>query len=184
MLTEPDSATFDIDEHQRLAALADYAVVEDFDDPEYDELVELTADLLRVPVATIAILDESQEWFKARVGTDVRRIPWQESFARHLLAAPEQVLAVADMTIDPRYATSVFVTGHPHLRSYLAAPIVSMSGMFLGALEVLDVTPRVWTEREIQHARTLSQVVETYLEFRKFTGSASGGLITPRGTIS
>ncbi|WP_196250804.1 GAF domain-containing protein [Cellulomonas sp. JZ18] len=163
----PDPAV-DLDERRRLEALAAYAVVEAFDEPEFNDLVALVGDLLKAPVATIGVLDESQEWFKARLGTDVRRIPREESFARHLLAEPDAPLAVEDMTADPRFATSAFVTGHPHFRSYLAVPVVSVDGTFLGTLEALDVVPRTWTEREIRHLRTLAQVLEAHLELRKF----------------
>ncbi|MEN1974647.1 GAF domain-containing protein [Cellulomonas sp. P4] len=175
MPTDPSVAVVDQDEARRLDALAQYAVVETFDEPEYDELVELLADLLHVPAATIAVLDASQEWFKARVGTDVRQIPREESFARHILAAPDAVLAVPDMAADPRFATSPFVAGYPGFRAYLGAPVVSLDGTFLGAIEALDLVPRVWTDREIKHAHTLAQVLETHLEFRRFTRDAARG---------
>lgn len=173
MSISPSVAAVDQDEARRLEVLAQYEVVETLDEPEYDELVELLADLLQVPAATIAVLDDSQEWFKARVGTDVRRIPREESFARHLLAAPDAVLAVPDMAADPRFASSPFVAGYPGFRAYLGAPVVSVDGVFLGAIEALDLRPRPWTDREIRHIHTLAQVLETHLEFRRFTRAAS-----------
>lgn len=63
----------------------------------------------------------------------------------------EGIIRLADVTKDPRYGQNApyfgMPTGHPPVRSYLAAPVISRTGAVLGGLFFGHVEPGIFTER-------------------------------------
>ena len=155
------------DEGERLEALDRYGVMHTFDEPEFDELVELACDLTGAPMATVSLLAQDEEWFKARFGMKMASVPRSHSFAALTMATPHQPLLVSDVALHPSMATNPFVTGAPGIRAYVGIPILTIDDQFLGAFEVLDTEPRDWSESEVRRLTILTHMVQAYLEMRR-----------------
>ena len=153
-------------ERQRLKALQGYGVLDTPAAPEFDRLVALAASIFEAPMAVVGLVDESREWFKAKVGLDDIEIPREHAICAELIEMePGSVIVVEDAAAHPRYADNPFVTGRPHLRFYAGAVVTSPEGHNLGTLCVLDDKPRPRpSESQLAQLRALAQIAADELE--------------------
>jgi len=54
----------------RLKALKHYEVLDTVPDQALDDLTSLAAQICGAPIAMVSLVDESRQWFKAKVGID------------------------------------------------------------------------------------------------------------------
>jgi GAF domain-containing protein len=155
-------------EDERIRVLQSFAVMDTEPDAELDELVQLASSICGVPIALISLLDETRQWFKAKVGIDTPETPREMAFCAHAIEAPEPALfTVRDAREDARFATNPLVTAGPEIVFYAGAPLVADGGARLGTLCVIDRQPRVLTTAQEQALQTLSRVVVRELELRR-----------------
>ena len=113
-------------------------------DPErvFDGLVEAAALVCGVPISLIALVDADRQWFKARVGLEgVVETPREHAFCSDAIG-DDELLEVADATLDPRFADNPMVVGEPGIRFYAGVPLRVEDGSHVGTLCVIDRTPR------------------------------------------
>lgn len=165
---------YDHAERIRLAALREYGILHTAPERELDDLVALAAKLCDTPVALVSLVDETEQWFKARVGTDATSTPREVSFCDHAMRG-DGVMVIPDATLDPRFADNPLVTGEPHIRFYAAAPLVSPEGHPLGALSVIDarVHPDGLSELQLEALRVLARQVMAQMELRRLVRRSS-----------
>ena len=168
-VTEADASRSPIplDEPSRLLALQSFDIMDSGQDPRYDDLTLLAARICHAPMALIALLDADRQWFKSKVGFDGTGTPRDLSFCAHAIVEPNQVLTVADATLDGRFANSPYVTGDPHVRFYAGAPLVSADGHALGTLCVMDRMPRQLEPDQKEALLALSRQVMVLMEERR-----------------
>ena len=153
-------------EEQRLQALHRYAILDTLPESEYDDIVQLAAQLCGVPIALISLVDRDRQWFKANVGLPgVSETERCVSFCTFAIER-EHVLVVEDATQDARFAASPLVAGAPFIRFYAGAPIQSDDGFILGTLCVIDREPRVLGEQQRRNLLALKRQVELLLRLR------------------
>lgn len=166
-----DRPTNDRDaERNRIAALRAYGVLHTAPETGFDDIVRLAAQICATPTALVSLVAEDEQWFKARVGLDVCSTPRDLSFCDHAMRGQE-VMVVADARQDPRFADNALVTGHPHIRFYAGAPLISPEGHPLGSLCVIDGIPRPrgLTPVQTQTLEVLARQVIAQLELRRLT---------------
>lgn len=151
----------------RLAALRELAVLDTPAEQMFDEIVELAASLWHTPMALVSLVDESRQWFKARVGLAVRETSREVAFCAHAILRPREVLIVSDTRLDPRFQDNPLVTGDPWLRFYAGAPILTRDGYAMGTVCVLDRQPREPSLEQVQVLARLAQHAATLLEYRR-----------------
>ncbi len=163
-LTAQDTWT----ERDRIAELRAYGVLHAEAEPGFSELVALAAKICDAPTALISLVDADAQWFMARIGMDVSETPREQSFCDFAMRQSE-VMVVPDATQDPRFATNPLVTGEPGIRFYAGAPLVNSAGFPLGALCILDYTPRPegLTDLQVQTLTVLARQVISQLELRR-----------------
>ena len=83
----------------------------------YDELTRLAAQICGVPVATISLIDENRQWYKSKVGMDMKETPRDVSFCNQTIQQTE-LLVVPDATKDCRFANNPYVVNNPNVRFY------------------------------------------------------------------
>jgi PAS domain S-box-containing protein len=156
----------EVSEAQRLAALRSYQVMDTPPEPVFDQITQLAAHLFRAPMALVSLVDESRQWFKAKVGVDVCETPREVAFCSHALKLkPYGVMVVEDATLDPRFADNPLVVGPPHIRFYAGALLSDRRGANLGTLCVVDTVPRETpSDEELARLRTLADLVVEGLE--------------------
>ncbi len=150
----------------RRDALDRYGVLDTPPEAPFDELALLAAQFCQAPIALISLLDQDQQWLKARIGLDLPQTSREVAFCEIALREPGHVLVVADTHEDPRFAQNPLVIGSPGIRFYAGAPLVTPSGIAIGTLCVLDHTPRVLSADQENALRLLARQVVAQFELR------------------
>ncbi len=140
---DPDRPSPPQGEEGRLAALRRYRILDTPEEAPFNHLAMLACDLLRTEIALVSFVDETRQWFKARIGVGAQQTSRDCSFCAHAITGDlEQVFVVPDTRVDGRFATNPLVTGEPWIRFYAGAPIRTPDGFPLGTVCVVSGTPR------------------------------------------
>lgn len=155
------------DELERLAELRSFGVLDSAPDPAFDEVVELLASLLEVPVALISLVDEQRQWFKARFGMEPGQTPLEQSICAHAILS-EDILEIEDTMLDLRSADNPLCCGTiSKMRFYAGAPLITRSGHCIGTLCVLDDKPRKLTAQQRKLLKVMAGQVMRQLDLQR-----------------
>ncbi len=125
-------------EETRASVLAAYGLDALEDDPELVRITQFAAVAVRCAGLRWSVWSRrSGSAFWRSVGIDERETPRPTSFCAHAMLEPEPMV-VPDAKLDPRFESNPLVTGHPHIRFYAGAPLISHEGAPLGSLCVID----------------------------------------------
>ncbi len=153
-----------VDETERIQALREYEILDTPAEAAYDRLTRLAAALFQVPSAAVSLLDQNRQWFKSCFGFEETETPRDLAFCSHAILS-DQPLIIPDATRDHRFVHNPLVTGKPHLRFYVGAPLVTREGHRLGTLSVMDIRPRAQpTPEQVLSLQTLAACVVEQLE--------------------
>lgn len=153
-------------ESARLAKLYACEVLDTGPEEDFKAITELASLILECPIALVSLVDESRQWFKAKVGLDASETPRSVSFCGHAILASGQTLVVEDARRDPRFHDNPLVTGAPHVTFYAGVPLL-VGGLPVGTLCVIDQRPRAPTTRQLMALAQLARQTEVLLEARK-----------------
>jgi excisionase family DNA binding protein len=128
-------------EAARLQAVARTGLVDTVSEPEFDEIVQLTAEILRVPISLMTLLTPDRQWFKARWGLNAHETPRPWAFCNYTITQTD-VFVVEDAASDARFSANPLVVDEPRIRFYAGAPLRDADGNALGALCGIDRQPR------------------------------------------
>lgn len=152
-------------EQDRLAALIGYEVLDTPPERAFDDVARLAATICDTPIALVSLVDESRQWFKARVGLAASETPREIAFCAHAIL-DDQVLVVEDASIDPRFSDNALVTGGPRIRFYAGAPLQTPGGYQIGTVCVIDRQSRRLGDQQLTALQALARVVIDELELR------------------
>jgi hypothetical protein len=144
-----------VDEGERQQALDDLGVVGSDTDAILDRIVEMARDMLGVPAASLTIIDHDRQWMMAASGIPAEDIPRSEAFCNTTIQTPG-VFIVEDADDDPLFADASWVAGTEHIRSYAGYPVEAPGGQRVGALCVMDRSPRHFTPDDVATLRDLA----------------------------
>ena len=154
------------DEAERLACLRAYAILDTPEEQAFDDLTRLASHLCGTPIATVTLIDADRQWFKSRVGLTGRETARGLAFCDHTIRGPG-LMVVPDAAADPRFAANALVTGDPNIRFYAGVPLRVAGGHALGALCVIDTTPRELSPAQLDALAALGRQVEAQFEARR-----------------
>lgn len=157
-------------EQERLRELDLLNIMDSLPERSYDGFAKLAAIICETPIALISLLDGSRQWFKANVGLDATETPRDQAFCAHAIIEPGTVMVVNDAAADERFVDNPLVKGDPNIRFYAGAPLVTASGLALGALCVIDREPRELSARQLEALETLASEVSMMLQLRRAVG--------------
>lgn len=152
-------------EAARLAALEELLILDTAEEPVFDAIAALAASICETPIALISLVDRERQWFKARVGLDVRETPREVAFCAHAIVDPDPT-EIRDASVDPRFFDNPLVTGDPDIRFYAGRPLRDDQGNALGTLCVIDRVPRELTPGQRDAMEHLAVVVMRLFEAR------------------
>ncbi len=153
-------------EAERLQALRRYSILDTPPDGSFDHITALAAELFRVPIALISLVDHDRIWFKSRHGLDAQQIARDPGLCASVIFSPD-VYHVRDGLSDPRTLANPLVVGEIGLRFYAAAPLRTHDNFNLGTLCIIDWEPRDLTQAERTMLAKLASVVMDQIELRR-----------------
>lgn len=167
MLLTTVAVAEDVPEPVRQRELAAHALDHWDGDGRFDAIVDLLRNVCDVPIALVSLVEADRQRFLGRSGIDVAETPRSVSFCAHAMLLPE-IMLVPDAAADARFANNALVTGAPGIRFYAGAPLVSRTGIPLGALCVIDTVPRAGlTALQAQTLQVLAANVVAILDARR-----------------
>ncbi len=153
-------------ETERLAALRSYRILDTAAEKVYDNIAALAFYICETPIAMISLVDESRQWFKAKVGLSQQETSRDVAFCAHAILQTEPLI-VSDALKDERFADSALVTDEPHIRFYAGFPLINPEGYALGTLCAVDRKPRTLQPAQKQAMDMLARQVLALLEMRR-----------------
>jgi PAS domain S-box-containing protein len=159
LLTRPD----------RLAALRRTALLDTPPEEAFDRLTRMAGRLLGTPVSLIALVAEDRQFFKSAIGLPE---PWASSRVTPIsFSFCGQVVATGEPLVLEDARRHPLLRHNPVIRelgwvAYAGVPLVTHQGHTIGALCVVDKTPRLWSERDIALLQDLAASVVTEIELR------------------
>jgi signal transduction histidine kinase len=157
-----------IDEAERLRTLYSYQLLDTRSEASLDRLVAVAANACETPIGLLTVVDESRQWFKARVGLDMQETDREISFCAHAVAS-DAPLIVEDALTDPRFADNPLVVDQPGVRFYAGVPIHANNGQALGTLCVIDHVPREFMPNHRQVLEGIAREIEARFEIRRIS---------------
>lgn len=154
-------------ETQRLAVLESYQILDTLPEQAYDDITRLASHICETPIALLSLVERDRQWFKAKVGLDTPEVIREQAFCAHAILEPDDLFVVSDAHEDERFLDNELVTGDPYIRFYAGAPLVTAEGEALGALCVIDRTPRVLRPEQALALRALARQVMAQLELHR-----------------
>ena len=130
-----------ISEKTRLTAVE--AIDMDASRPNFDRIAMLARSLAGVRSAHVDFVHAKALSTIGAGSQPPSLVTREESFAGHVIASDE-VMWVEDLSKDPRFAGSRYVTGPAQCRFYAGAPIRLADGSRIGALSIIDNRPRAY----------------------------------------
>lgn len=152
-------------ELRRLEAVRSFHILDTEPENEFNDLVELAANIFNVPISTITIVDSHRQWFKASVGVTFNETERNISFCRHTIENSE-TLVVEDTSKDSRFSENPLVLNNPHLGFYAGAPLLTSNNLAIGTFCIMDFKPRVLTISELKSLESLANQAMKLIEIR------------------
>ena len=117
-----------LDEHRRLSALRDLAILDTTPEADYDDLAVLAASMCGSPIAAVNFVDDERHFTKAIVGmpeAEGGSVPNTLSLCAATVDSPEGVLIIGDSHADARWREHPLVTGRPRVGFYAGVTLTS-----------------------------------------------------------
>lgn len=152
----------------RLQALKRTGLMDSLPDPAYDRFVRLASRLTGSPVATITLVDDQRQFFKAAYGmgepwASKRETPLSHSFCQYV-ASTGQPLVVEDARRNNLVQDNGAVADM-NVIAYLGSPVRSQ-GKCIGSLCVIDNQPRRWRSSDRAALEDLADCLNAEMELR------------------
>jgi GAF domain-containing protein len=149
----------------RLAELRQRLILDSSAERAYDDIVQMLAKGLQVPMTMVNLLDEQRDWYKAGVGLPFNQSPAATSFCEAFFRTEDDLIVVQDTFADPRFAHHPFVAGPPFIRFYAAARL-RVNEQTLGTLCAYDFRPRQLVADQLRQVQELAAAAATLLRKR------------------
>lgn len=152
-------------EQERLKTLCEYNILDSKDEIEFNEIVRLASNICDSEISLISLIDESRQWFKAKVGLETNETPREQAFCAHAIHNSE-IMEVEDTHEDYRFFDNPLVLDGPRIRFYAGMPLETEGGLRLGTLCVIDSKPKTLDDRQREALKILANQVIKLMELR------------------
>ena len=115
-----------------------------------DELTQMAAAICDTPISLISIVGREKQFFKSRIGLNIKETPIEDSFCKYAINQPDEIFIVRRPLEDNRFKNNPLVVGYPNIRFYAGAPLTTSGGITLGTLCVIDTKYRDLTNLQIK----------------------------------
>lgn len=163
------------DEAERLAALRAYDLDSRAVVTSIERITDLAADHFGVDQASVNIIGEHSQEFLACHGAidELGSLDREDSICTFTILEDDGVLAVPDVTDDPRFESRSDTFAELGIRAYLGASLTSSVGLTIGSLCVYDDEPRNFSSEDKSSLRDFAAVAMELVELRAGGGTAA-----------
>lgn len=142
-----------------------------------NDAVMIAANICGTPNAHISVIDGDRQWLAAKVGKDLPPLLRDSAFCASTIER-DGPMVISDARLDPRFAANPLVTGEPGVRFYAGTPLMAPDGDRVGALCVVDWTPRQLTGAQVSALVALGRQVSTYWALVEDAEASRDGFIS------
>ena len=153
-------------EAERLANLYAYEILETPPEGAFNNIATIAAQMFKVPIALISLVDKERVWFKANVGMEGVTETSRGVSLCSLAVLDDQVTVFENTLNGPCLLTTPLVAGEFGLRFYAAAPLKTSDGYNIGAICVVDKESRPFDAGDQRVLEHLAAIVMDELELR------------------
>jgi GAF domain-containing protein len=147
-----------VDEHDRVFALTELGVLDTPPDVRFAQITETARALFGVATASINFIDEHRQWTMTVSGGAKDDVPRADAFC-DLTIQRQGLFVVNDALAHPRFKDLPMVL-EGRVRFYAGYPIETPNGIRIGALCLMDPTPRGFTRADEALLRELALRVQ------------------------
>lgn len=149
----------------------------------FDRLTRFAAQVLRVPVALVSLIDQDRQFFKSQQGlkepfASQRQTPLSHSFCKHVVESGDP-LVVTDARLHPTLCKNPAIE-ELGVVAYAGMPLLDAQGFSLGSLCAIDARPRQWTTEELELLHGIAAQVMTEIQLRNKLQQAHSDVATAR----
>jgi transcriptional regulator with GAF, ATPase, and Fis domain len=157
------------DETARLQSLHSYGIVRSLQEDIFDELVLLLANLFRIPIAYIGLLEADQLSYKATYGMPRQQAHPRASSLCALVVKHSRVVVYQDLAEVPQTALNAAgiqnALAHK-MRFYAGAPLLMPDHRAIGTLCLVGPQPREFSPAEQHLLEVMAMVVSHAIAVR------------------
>ena len=136
-------------EMERLLALTDFDLDYSNLQENFKDLTKLAAKVSGTDISLVNLIDSYTQWTVSSHGLLLEQMPREESVCQYTICESES-FEVSDLKEDNRFKDKFYVQSNPGLRYYFGVPLKSDDGHNLGALCVLDKSPKTLQPEKIE----------------------------------
>lgn len=155
----------EVEEAARIEVLKKYNVLDTPPDGSFDRITRLAAQLLKVPISIVSLVDKDRIWFKSKYGLEADEIPRDPGLCASAIMETDFYL-IEDAQKDPRSLANPLVAGSFGLQFYFAVPLRTREGYNLGTLCVIDRKSRTVSPEEKEILKSLAELVMNQMELQ------------------
>jgi GAF domain-containing protein len=156
-------------ESERLGKLDQLQLLDTLPEASYDAIVKLASQLCETPIAFFGLLDETRQWYKAKIGVVDDSVPRELTYCQYAMLEPDAVMVVPDARKDARLACLPFANAEPSFVFYAGLPVQNSSGQVMGMLCVIDHKPRQLSDEQRSSLQALGVILQDMLDQRRQT---------------
>ena len=153
-------------DQERILQLLSYKILDTVPEGDFDNLTELAASIIGVPVSLISLVEKDRLFFKSCYGITETEADRNISFCTYTINQTE-VFVIEDATKDERFKHNPLVKGHFNVRFYAGVPLIDSKGFALGTLCTFSTKPKVITDLQKKQLSQLASQVVKLMELRK-----------------
>lgn len=149
---------------ERVAALNRYHLINAFDEPVLDQIVQLTAKTFDTPMALISLVDLNQVFFKSAIGTS-----GAESTSRGRSLCSIAILDTEPLIIhyaeeEKCLLTNPVIAAEYGFKFYASAPLITSDGFMIGTLCITDTKLRDFSAEQVETLKGFAEMVIQEIE--------------------
>lgn len=145
-------------EQKRVQSLKNLGLLETELIPVFDEATQTAAQYLETPICVLSLMVNEEVWFKSAIGLSklglmnrlsaLRKISREDSLTS-IVVDSQQSMMIEDAVNDEFFAHHFLIEQY-RIQAYLGTPLITASGVCIGALEVMDLAPRSFSFKDAQ----------------------------------
>ncbi|WP_162056481.1 GAF domain-containing protein [Pontibacter pamirensis] len=152
-------------EDERLAKLRSLNVLDTYEENgTFKHIAAIASRMFNVPIALVNFVDKDYVVTKARVGVGVSNEVSRGVSLCSLAVLRTDVTVFENAREEPCLLANPMVTGHFGLQFYAAAPLTTSDGFNIGAICVIDMEPRKFSESDQKMLEGLATIVMDEIE--------------------